>query len=767
MLRIGIAFLIGNCCLHVLPALPTVWPGALLLALVLVLALAVAFAKGAAIFLRAYFFLVILLGFGWAWAHARLRLDSDLPPVLEGRDLIVTGRIASMLDVREADPQFEFDVEDASDARVPKRIRLAWYDSDVRPLAGERWRFVVRLKRRNGFANPGGFDYEGYLFRVGIAATGYVRQDDRNARLEAGDTSYLILRTRAWIGTRIAHATDNSPMLGILQGLAVGDTQAMTPDQWSVFAATGTSHLMAISGLHITMIAALAAYAGGCIVRWRRAQRLRLTAIHGQALAGIVAAVSYSLLAGMSVPTQRTLVMLCLFFALRWARREMSIGGALGIALLGVLIIDPFAPLAIGAWLSFGAVAIILLATIGRIGRERAHVNFVRVQLAVTIGMLPIVVIAFGAQSLISPFANAVAVPLFTLLLVPLVLFGSFLAAISIDVGGVVLGVATQVLEWSWPFFRWLAERPWSMWYFPELPLVHCILLVLAAGLLIAPSLWPTRVAAMLLCAPALMFEPETPLAGDYEVTILDVGQGLAIVVRTHSHVLVYDAGPAFRTGRDTGELVVVPYLRARGVRALDGLVVSHDDLDHRGGAGSIIRSLPTQTVIVGPSVQRAPAGSHRCVAGQRWVWDEVTFEILHPSAGSNAGDNDTSCVVRISAQSGSTLLTGDIESDAELELVNRGLLPADVVVVAHHGSRSSSTEAFVQATRPRLAAVSAGYRNRWGFPQPAITERWQSAGAIVSSTIEAGAIQIEVTRRRGPTVRAYRQEHRTYWASR
>jgi competence protein ComEC len=469
----------------------------------------------------------------------------------------------------------------------------------------------------------------------------------------------------------------------------------------------------------------------------------------------------------MSVPTQRTLVMLCVFFAIRSARRELSIGSALGIALAAVLIVDPFAPLAIGAWLSFGAVAIILLATVGRIGRERAHANFARVQAAVTIGLLPIVVIAFGSQSVISPFANAIAVPLFTLLIVPLVLFGTVLATVSLDAGGVVLGFAAQLLEWAWPVLRWLAERPWSMWFFPELPLIHCVLLVIGGALLIAPSIWPTRVAAVVLCAPALLFQAEAPLAGDYEVTILDVGQGLAVVVRTRSHVLVYDAGPAFRTGTDTGELVVLPYLRSRGVRSLDRLIVSHDDLDHRGGMRSLLRSLPTTSVTVGPSLRQAPANSHRCMRGQHWGWDGVTFEILHPNEKTVASDNDTSCVLRISSSSGSTLLTGDIEAGAELELLRHGLPSVDVVIVAHHGSRSSSTDAFVAATRPHVAAVSAGYRNRWGFPQRTITAKWQSAGATVVSTIEAGAIHIEMTRQHGLALREYRRDRRRYWASR
>jgi competence protein ComEC len=281
-----------------------------------------------------------------------------------------------------------------------------------------------------------------------------------------------------------------------------------------------------------------------------------------------------------------------------------------------------------------------------------------------------------------------------------------------------------------------------------------------------SPAAWPTRFAAAFLCAPILMYRPSAPAPGDFDLAVLDVGQGLAIVVRTHGHALVYDAGPAFRTGRDTGELVVVPYLRARGIRSLDRLVISHGDLDHQGGMRSVVRSIRTDSLLLGPSVHGAPFAAERCTAGQRWQWDEVTFDVLHPQDPGMASDNDTSCVLRITGKSGSAILTGDIEATAELQLIERGLPAADVVIVAHHGSRSSSTGAFVAATQPKLAIVSAGYRNRWGFPKPAVTERWQAAGAKVLSTIDTGAIEIAMTRQ-GQIVREYRREHPKYWSSR
>jgi competence protein ComEC len=631
-------------------------------------------------------------------------------------------------------------------------------------LPGEVWQFVVRLKRRNGFANPGGFDYEGHLFRQAIGATGYIRNDERNQRIAPASAAYAVTRVRAWIGQRQAAAVGNDPMLGILQGLAIGNTQAMTPDQWRVFAATGTTHLMAISGLHISMIAALAAWLGGGIARWRAAQRYRLTAIHGQVVCGALAAIIYSTLAGLSVPTQRTLVMLCIYFAARAWRRELSVMNALGIALIGVLLIDPFAPLAIGAWLSFGAVAIILLAVSGRLVREGSVRSFTRVQLAVTMGLMPLLIGAFGSLSLTSPVANAIAIPAFTLIVVPLVLLGTVAAIVWIPAGALVLGFTTRLLTGCWPALEWLAQLPLATWHLPQLPLpVHAALLA-GALLFVVPGIWPTRVAAALLCLPALTWRPVTPGHGEFRLVLLDVGQGLAAVVHTQSHVLVYDTGPAFRTGRDTGELVVLPYLHSQGVRSIDTLMVSHGDLDHQGGLQSIMHAMPVARLLAGPSVKVRLAQLQRCRRGQRWSWDGVEFAVLHPGSTQYTHDNDSSCVLRVSAAGGSALLTGDIQRDSEAVLVAAGLAPATIVIAPHHGSRTSSTADFVAATRPAVALFPAGYRNRWGFPRQDVVERWRQAGAQTLATPSSGAIDIRVGAGGVDPPRQFRIEHRRYW---
>jgi competence protein ComEC len=754
--RIGFAFLLGHCCVHALARLPSLeW------APVLGGALALAAAC------RWKLIAALLLGIGSAWGHAAARLAGDLPTALEGRELLIRGHVVSIPQEIAGDSQFLFRV-DAAAPGVPARIRLTWYRAAAHPRAGEPWQLLVRLKRRNGLANPGGFDLEGYLFREAIGAVGYVRADARNHMLPGTSSCCFVLQARATIATRMALAVGDNRMLGVLQGLAIGDAQQVPAEQWRVFAATGTTHLMAISGLHITMIAALAAWLGGAIVRWPGAQRRAWNAMHGQVVAAAGGAIVYSAIAGMSLPTQRTLIMLCLWFASRLWRRVVTPGHALGLALIAVLVADPFAPLAVGAWLSFAAVAVILLVVCGRLGRDSVLAGFTRVQLAVTIGLVPLLLTAFGGVSLISPLANALAVPLFTLLVVPSVLLGALAALVYPAAGTVLLAVPATLLEWVWPLFDWMADQPLAIAYLPAPTLPQLVALTIGALLLLLPGIWPTRLLGVLLCIPAVAHRPVTPRNGDFDLAVLDVGQGLSVVVRTRAHVLVYDAGPAFRSGRDAGVLAVLPYLRQLGVRSLDALVVSHADVDHRGGVASIVAGLDAHVVLAGPTLRPYIRHMTTCRAGQVWTWDEVEFEVLHPAdaGGIDAGranDNGTSCVLRISGHATSGLLTGDIESDTEAALVARGLAPADVVVVAHHGSRTSSSAAFVEALHPRFALISVGYRNRWGFPAAEVRARWQGAGARTLTTSDSGAIEVSFAGE-AVKVREHRRAHARYW---
>lgn len=768
---IALGFLAGHCLVHGLPRLPApAWLVVIVLALSVLLVGRHRAARKARDFSIATASIAVLLGIVWAWGHAASRLADDLSPALEGRDLTVRGFIASLPDSK-VDPQFVFDVADAA-AEVPRRLRLTWYRAPSTPQPGQQWQLTVRLKRRNGFANPGGFDYEGYLFREGFGAVGYVREDDGNRRLQVATHRYAIARARAWIGSRVAAAVGDHPMLGVLQGLAIGDTSAMQAEQWRVFAATGTTHLMAISGLHIGMVAMLAAWAGGGIVRWRRAQPLGLTAMHGQVLAGLAAAVIYSVLAGLSVPTQRTLVMLCIYFGLRWWRRPLAIGRSLSLALIAILLLDPFAMLAVGAWLSFVAVLAILMATSGRLMREGSIASFSRVQWAVTIGLMPVLLLSFGNLSLVAPVANVLAIPVFTLLIVPGVLVGTLAAMIHPSLGALLLKLPLLLLDAGWPVLEWLARQPLAVWHAPQPSLPIYVALLAGVSLLTLPANWPLRLTGALLCLPMMFYRAPTPAPGAFELTVLDVGQGLAAVVRTHSRTLVYDTGPSYQSGRSAAELAVLPFLRYRDVRRIDLLMVSHGDQDHSGGLFDLLAGLPVRAVAVGPSVTKAPPGSSGCERGQQWQWDGVWFTVLHPEGHSGEqtfpeGGNNGSCVLLIRGSAGSALLTGDIEVDAERQLLERGLPRATVVVAPHHGSDTSSSSLFVAAVRPDVTIFSTGYRNRWNFPRPTVAARWREAGARCYDTGASGAISVVLEPQMDAAnvqVREQRHTQRRYW---
>jgi len=781
MLHIALAFFFGDACLQASPTLPTSWQGCIAYlgaALLIVISLCVITRKRPAL---RNSIVAFMLGGVWAGGHAVWQLQQDINPELEGRDIAVVGRIVSLPQRELYGWRFNFAVDSAVDPSLvlPPLIELSWYAHDHQVHAAERWQLQVRLKRRRGFANPGSYDYEGQLFREGIGATGYVRA--------SADTQYLgiahgeyVLKTRAYLAERIAAAVPDAPMQGVIRGLAVGDQQAISGAQWQVFSRTGISHLIAISGSHIGMVGLLAAWLGGLLVHVPWAQRLRLTRPHVRAIFGLTAATAYSLLAGMSVPTQRTLAMLAVYFATQWLRRHVSVWHSFGLALLLCLLLDPFAPLAIGAWLSFGAVAVILLNQQGRLHKDYWWREFLTLQVVVSIGLTPFLLAAFGNISLVAPLINLIAIPLFTVVLVPAVLLSCSLLLIHAPAGTWCLQVLAHGLDAVFAALKWAAQLPLATWYFPTPPSWALGLLAVGALVVIVPILWPMRFCGLLCCLPALLWQPDPLPADSFELTTLDVGQGLAVVIRTRTHVLLYDTGPKFQSGTDTGQLVVLPYLHALGVRRVDVMMISHGDDDHAGGMESVRAGIPIDALLLGPSV-RAPAlhtegQAQRCTRGQHWQWDGVEFEVEHPAADDHAlganksekmSDNNTSCVLRVAAAGGSALLLGDAEKPVEQQLVADGLIPAtDIVVAGHHGSLSSSTAELVVATHAREVIFSAGYRNRWGFPQPEVVRRWQQAGARTDSTIESGAVSVLVTPTGGDPPQAYRKIKRRYWQS-
>lgn len=734
-----------------------------------------------------------LVGWSYAGGRAQLRLADALPFTDEGRDVVVTGVVASLPVRLERGVRFEFDVEaHGPEAAVPSRVLLGWYDAGRVVQPGERWRFVVRLRRPHGALNPAGYDFEAWMFERGLRASGYVRGGAGSPpqRLQAMVWTPLLAveRSRAWLRARLetqlrAQGGMFAPWHGVLVALVLGDQRAIDREQWALFNRTGITHLVSISGLHITMIAALAGSLIG--FAWRRVPALlaRLPAQMAGIAAGLAAALVYALLAGWAVPAQRTVLMLAAVAAAWLMRGRMTPGMALALAAAAVCVIDPWAVTAVGFWLSFGAVAAIVWVVQGRPMPRRlaawgALKTAARVQIAVTLALVPATVLLFQQVSLVAPLANAVAIPLVSWVVTPLALLGAAFAALPWPLATIahpLLALAGAVFGGLAIVLQGLAVPTWAAVAVPVPPPALVALALAGVAWLLAPPGWPLRGAGLAALLPLFVWPGERPADGALWVTALDVGQGTAVVVETRDRVWLYDAGPRYSQQSDAGERVVLPYLRSRGITALDGLIVSHLDQDHSGGAASVLRSLPVRRVLSSVASGHAVlngAAAERCVAGLH-VADGLDVRVLHPSAADYDAvppkpSNAMSCVVLMQHAGMRLLLTGDIPLAAEAALVASSAdLHAHWMLVPHHGSRSSSGAELLAAVRPQVAAVQSGYRNRFGHPDPSVQQRYEQLGARLARSDESGAMQWRFGPHAGLQMRAWRSSAVRYWHNR
>ena len=759
-----------------------------------------------------------------AGLRADARLAERLPAVLEGQDLLVTGVVASLPQAGASGLRFRFEVEQASwrgqPVRLPPLLALGWYNNfndeavldDARAglRAGQRWRLPLRLKQPHGALNPGGFDVELMWFEQGLGATGYVRSvraarpgaaaanpgAPASAERLADGAGYPVERLRQTVRDAIYRQVADARTAGVLAALAVGDQSAIERDDWDLFRQTGIAHLVSISGVHVTMLAWLA---GALAARlWRRSPRLMrwLPAPTAGRWLGLALATGYALLAGWGVPAQRTVLMLVTTGALRSWGQRWPWGLVLLAAAVVVTVLDPWALLQPGFWLSFMAVGLLMasepgsgwapapasasasapapapasasvgaaLAGAGGAGpsviarlRDQAggwaggHLRgHLRGQLIATLGLAPLSLVFFQQISVVGFVANLLAIPLVTLLITPLALLGMALPLLWS--GAAVL---VQGMVWG---LGWLAQWPYAVYAAPVPPAwaVACGLLGAVLGVLPLP--WRVRVLALPLLLPLVWPPVARPAAGSFELLAADIGQGTAVLVRTRHHLLVYDTGPQYSRDSDAGQRVLLPLLRARGEPRIDLLMLSHRDIDHVGGAASLLAGLPVRALqsslepghaLLGQASQRA-VPHRRCDAGQHWQWDGVQFDVLHPTPADHADarkSNALSCVLRIAdAQGRSALLTGDIEAPQEAALLQRqadGATPAlasTVLLVPHHGSRTSSTVDFLAAVNPQIAVVQAGYRSRYGHPAPDVLARYADQGIEIVRSDRCGA---------------------------
>lgn len=657
---------------------------------------------------------------------------------------------------------------------------------DVR--AGERWRLTVRLKQAHGQVNPHGFDHELWLWEQGLLATGYVRTGPRDRAPERlGDTGLQLIerarqsvRDAVWRQLLDAHGVP-APHAGVVAALVTGDQRAIERADWDVFRATGVAHLMSISGLHITMLAWLAqsvlAWLWRQTARWGGASGsttgglswgawcLRWPAPTVGAWAGVGVASLYALFCGWGVPAQRTVVMLVTVTLLRSGARRWPWPLMWAAAMTVVLALDPWALWQPGFWLSFVAVGL-LFATDDRSpagsplwpGEPAAQLTgwrrvwalrawsplagLLREQLVLTAALTPLTLLLFGQVSLIGVAANLVAIPWVTLVVTPLALAGALWSPLWWG--------ATWAVQGLWGGLQACAQWPWATWSVAAAPVWAGVAGVVGGGLMAVRLPWPWRLMGVPLLLPVLTWQPPVPPEGRFELLAADVGQGNALLVRTAGHALVYDAGPRYSRESDAGDRVLVPLLRALAVR-VDQLMISHKDVDHAGGAQAVLSAHPNAEVRSSLAPGHALLGGRigsRCEAGQQWTWDGVRFDVLHPQASDydvpGVKSNALSCVLRVSDAWGrAALLVGDIELPQERALLARGgELAADVLLVPHHGSRTSSGPVFLDVVHPRIALVQAGYRNRFGHPVPEVMARYEQRGIRVLASPSCGAIR-------------------------
>lgn len=723
----------------------------------------------------------IASGFLYAGFHAYSHTHQQLPEKLAGYDLILTGVVSGLPEADSESRRFVFEIEKAElptssgnaenieSVDLSGKIRLSWYRHFPQQLnAGERWQLVVRAKPPNGFMNPGGFDYEKWLFSQRIIGTGYIRRSELNQSL--GSTgSGKVDHIRQQVQRAIQYHLEERPEKGIIAALAVADRSDITAEQWEVLRRTGTSHLVAISGLHIALVAGFGFFP--VFVIWWLFPRLYLwlpVRIAG-GVSGAIAAMAYALMAGFTLPTQRALVMVLVILVGLVARRGIPFTVILSWALLAVLLLDPLASLSAGFWLSFLSVLMIFLLT-RRDLRRKSKWSVLTIQIGLSLGMIPLTASLFGSASLMSPLANLVAVPYVSLLVVPLVLLGMIVLSFSEYLAAILWQLAAHAVEWLWWGLDWLAGLSMASLAMPQLPGLWVALAMAGFLLLILPRGIPGRWLGLLLMMPVFIWQPQRPEPGAFQLTVLDVGQGLASVIQTAEHTLVFDAGPKPSATFDTGKMVVLPWLRGQGIEQIDGLVISHADNDHSGGALAVLDALSVgrlitdvdDTAIIGSNI------AEPCRGGGAWQWDGVQFEILHPGdAFEHKKRNNMSCVLRVSNGQYSVLFSGDIERPAEYWLSKRlgERLQSEVLIVPHHGSNSSSSPAFLKRVDPQLAIVAAGYRSRFKHPAAKVVKRYGDWGIPLVNTAESGAVSVLFPVGDGAlVVEEFRTQGRRFW---
>ena len=775
--------------------------------------------------------------FGLTGLRAVAYASHQLAPAFEGRDIEVVGVVSAMPQVSDIGTRFQLDVESAQlltttdqvqskqVVALPSKISLSWYGGvfgatetagdmvvlQRKPmpiLPGERWQMTVRLKAPHGNSNPGGFDFELWLWGQGILATGYVRTGAndvapvRLAQTWRHPVERLRYTVRNAIFERMAasdpkmQSSTHSREAGIVAALVTGDQQSIERADWDVFRTTGVAHLMSISGLHITMFAWGAVLVVGWLYRRSTWLCLAYPAPHAALLGGLMLAAGYAVFSGWGVPSQRTILMLATVTLLRLFGKRWPWPTVWMLACAVVVVVDPWALLQAGFWLSFVAVGVLFATELSTdsarlAGRDKNDAiddaisllkpsltaTFMqklwmsgREQFIITLVLAPLTLLLFGQVSVVGLVANALAIPWVTLVVTPLAMLGTLFSPMW-DLAGLAVHMLSR-------FLGLLATLPFATVSVAVPHLLVSVVAVFGGILLVLPWPWQLRLLGLPMLLPVILWQAPRPADGQFEVIAADVGQGNAVIIRTAKRTLVYDAGPRYSVDSDAGHRVLVPLLRATN-ESVDTVMLSHRDIDHSGGIKSVLAMHPKVNFI--SSIEsthelQALRPAQRCVAGQTWQWDGVDFSVLHPSTSdyeTQQKSNAMSCVLRISTPQASVLLAGDVELAQEARLVsnqqngslgglNSSALKSTLLLVPHHGSKTSSSAAFLDAVQPQLAVVQAGYRNRFGHPAASVLERYDERNIKVIDTAHCGALQWSSSAPK--ETRCQREVAKRYW---
>lgn len=769
----SIFFLFGTLLIQGLTELPSfLWVGSLLCGSIIVMVFVKTMSKVVMILLVVT--IALMSGFFLAGLSAKKQLDNQIPNHLQGKELIVQGKVVDIPDRRKDGIRFRLKVEKAYSVNDPDAavaikgiVRLGWYQERQNVQAGEHWQLKVKLKQPSGFMNPGGFDYEKWLFTERISATGYVRKDVKQDNKRLAKARWWSLNTiRERIHQTIQENVTNKASAAVLSALVVAIRTNLNDQQWGDLSKTGTTHLIAISGLHIAVVAAFAFLPIMLIWRIFPSFNEIIPLRVAGAVAGVVLAIIYAMLAGFTLPTQRALLMVLIALFGLLSRKHYSSTSILAVVLVAVLLLDPLAGMTISFWLSFVAVALILVFLKRQI--VQPQYALIKLQFVLSLGMLPLTLLFFGSASLSSPIANFVAIPWVSLVVVPLSLIALMLMPLSSVLSNALFNLASITIDWMFKGLSFLSGSDITSLDSAAIPSVYLIMAFVGLIFLLLPKGFPARWLGLIAFLPVFFHSVAQLKDGEFEYTLLDVGQGMASVLRTQNHNLVYDTGTRLSDSFDIGKLVIVPFLHSKHIEQLDYLIVSHDDIDHSGGAKTVISEIDVSEVMASFFNSFAENNLTKCETGQQWQWDGVQFEILSPDHDFMGNDNNLSCVLKVSNKYHSLLLTGDIERKTEqimIEEINQKTLNSEVMIVPHHGSKTSSMPAFIETVSPTLALIPVGYRNRFGHPKPDIVKRYKIRQIPILDTVSSGAITIGFPNNEDSfRIESYRILKRKFW---